>query len=175
MELSIRHSHLPNNQAELIQRIVKTGKPVIVVLMGGKPYAIPEINETTNAILSTFWASEQTSIAISNILFGKVNPSSILSVSFPRSVSQLPVYYSQKATTFYNNYQESTLKPLYPFGHALSYTSFKTINLNIDNDTITKDEILKFSLTIKNTGKLAGAEVVQVYFSDKSASVTRSE
>ncbi len=89
------------NQGELINQLAKTGKPLIVVLMGGKPYAIPEIDDKAGAILSTFYGGEQTGISASQILFGKVNPSGKLCVSFPRSVGQLPVYYSQKATAFY--------------------------------------------------------------------------
>ena len=166
---------LLGNQAELIKRISQTGKPVVVVLMGGKPYAIPEIAQQAKAILSTFYAGEQAGVAISNVLFGKVNPSGKLSVSFPRSVGQLPVYYSQKATAFYKNYLEGTSQPLYAFGHGLSYTTFDIEDLKIEKPQISKDELLRFSVRVSNTGKVAGAEVVQVYFSDKVASITRPE
>jgi len=167
--------NLLGNQEELIKRISQTGKPVIVILMGGKPYAIPEIEPLAEAILSTFYAGEQAGVAISNILFGKVNPSGRLSVSFPRSVGQLPVYYSQKATAFYKDYIEGTSRPLYAFGHGLSYTSFEFKDLNIEKSLIEKDETLRFSINVENTGRVAGAEVVQVYFSDKVASITRPE
>ena len=161
------------NQEELIKRIYETGKPVIVILMGGKPYAIPEVEKQAKAILSTFYSGEQAGTAISNILFGKVNPSGKTCVSFPRSVGQLPVYYSQKETAFYKDYIDETSDPLFAFGHGLSYTSFEIKNLKLEKQTITKNEKLPFSVTVKNTGKVAGAEVVQVYFLDKVASITR--
>ena len=163
------------NQEELIKRIYQTGKPIIIVLMGGKPYAIPEVEKQAKAILSTFYSGEQAGTAISNILFGNVNPSGKTCVSFPRSVGQLPVYYSQKATAFYKDYLEETARPLFAFGHGLSYTTFDYKDLKIEKPIISKNEKLRFSVTVKNTGKMAGAEVVQVYFSDKVASVTRPE
>lgn len=167
--------NLFGNQEALLQRIHQTGKPVIVVLMGGKPYAIPEVEKQAKAILSTFYCGEQAGIAISNVLFGKVNPSGKTCVSFPRSVGQLPVYYSQKATAFYKDYLDETSRPLFAFGHGLSYTTFDYKDLKIEKQTISKNEPLRFSVTIKNTGKVAGAEVVQAYFSDKVASITRPE
>lgn len=167
--------NLFGNQEELIKRVSKTGKPIIMVLMGGKPYAITEVEKQANAILSTFYCGEQAGIAISNVLFGKVNPSGKTCVSFPRSVGQLPIYYSQKATAFYKDYIDETSDPLYAFGHGLSYTTFDYKDLKLEKQTITKNEPLRFSVTVKNTGKVAGAEVVQAYFSDKVASVTRPE
>jgi beta-glucosidase len=167
--------NLLGNQEELIKRISQTGKPVIVVLMGGKPYAIPEVEQQANAILSTFYCGEQAGTAISNILFGKVNPSGKTCVSFPRSVGQLPVYYSQKATAFYKDYIEGTSRPLYEFGYGLSYTTFDFKELKVEKNIINKKEPLRFSVTVKNSGKVAGATVVQVYFSDKVASITRPE
>jgi beta-glucosidase len=163
------------NQEELIKRVYETGKPVIIILMGGKPYAIPEVEKQAKAILATFYCGEQAGTAISNILFGKVNPSGKTSISFPRSVGQLPVYYSQKATAFYKDYIDETSRPLFAFGHGLSYTTFEIRDLKIEKQTIAKNEKLQFKVTVKNTGTVAGAEVVQVYFSDKIASVTRSE
>ena len=141
-----------------------TGKPVILVLMGGKPYAITEVEQKAKAILSTFYSGEQAGTAISNILFGNVNPSGKLSVSFPRSVGQIQVYYSQKATAFYKDYLEETSQPLYAFGHGLSYTTFDFKDLKVEKQIISKDEPLRFSVSVKNTGSVAGAEVVQVYF-----------
>ena len=141
--------------------------------MGGKPYAITEVEQKAKAILSTFYSGEQAGTAISNILFGNVNPSGKLSVSFPRSVGQIPVYYSQKATAFYKDYLEETSQPLYAFGHGLSYTTFDFKDLKVEKQIISKDEPLRFSVSVKNTGSVAGAEVVQVYFSDKVATVTR--
>ena len=167
--------NLFGNQEELIKRIYETGKPVIVILMGGKPYAIPEVEKQAKAILATFYCGEQAGVAISNVLFGKVNPSGKTSISFPRSVGQLPVFYSQKETAFYKDYIEGTSRPLFAFGHGLSYTTFDYTELKLEKQTITKNEKLRFSVKVKNTGKVAGAEVVQVYFSDKVASITRPE
>jgi beta-glucosidase len=163
------------NQEELIRRVSETGKPVIIILMGGKPYAIPKVEKQAKAILATFYCGEQAGTAIANILLGKVNPSGKTSISFPRSVGQLPIYYSQKATAFYKDYIDETSRPLFAFGHGLSYTTFEYTNLKIEKPLISKIETLRFSLTVKNTGKIAGAEVVQVYFSDKIATVTRPE
>lgn len=167
--------NLFGNQEELIKRVSETGQPIIVVLMGGKPYTIAEIEKQAKAILSTFYCGEQGGIAISNVLFGKVNPSGKTCVSFPRSVGQLPVYYSQKATAFYKDYLDETSRPLFAFGHGLSYSRFEYKDLKIEKHIITKNEALRFSLTIKNSSNVAGAEVVQVYFSDKVASITRPE
>jgi beta-glucosidase len=163
------------NQEELIKRIYETGKPVIVVLMGGKPYAIPEVEKQAKAILATFYCGEQAGTAISNVLFGKVNPSGKTSISFPRSVGQLPVYYSQKETAFYKDYLDGTSRPLFAFGHGLSYTTFDYKELKLEKEIITKSDKLRFSVKVKNSGKMAGAEVVQVYFSDKVASITRPD
>ncbi|KAA1259139.1 Periplasmic beta-glucosidase precursor [Rubripirellula obstinata] len=166
---------LLGNQKELVMRVIETGTPTVVVLMGGRPFSIPEIAEQPCAILNTFYLGQTNGTAVAKVLFGEVNPSGKLPLSVPRSVGQLPVYYSQKATSFYKDYWEETSRPLFPFGHGLSYTTFETSNLKLASQEFAMDEPVKFSVQVKNTGKVAGAEVVQVYFRDKVASVVRPE
>ena len=164
---------LLGNQEELIERLVATGKPVIVVLKGGKPYAIENIDKKADAIISTFYSGEQMGTSVSNVLFGDINPSGKIAVSFPKHVGQIPVHYSQKRNGFFKDYLEMDSRPLYPFGYGLSYTSFHISDLVLEKDTLSADEPLTFSVKVKNTGEKDGAEVVQVYFEDKIASVTR--
>jgi beta-glucosidase len=166
---------LLGNQEELINRLIATGKPVIVVLMGGKPYAIPKISEKVGALLSTFYLGQQTGVAVSNVLFGKINPSGKLSIGFPRSSGQLPVYYSQKRGAFTKDYLEESSKPLFAFGYGLSYSDFEFSGFKAEKDTISDKEDYKFSVQLKNTSNYSGAEVVQVYYSDLVASVSRPE
>ena len=164
---------LLGNQKELVMKVVATGTPTVVVLMGGKPFSIPEIAEQPCAILNTFYLGQTNGTAAAKVLFGEVSPSGKLPVSVPRSVGQLPVYYSQKATSFYKDYWEETAQPLFPFGHGLSYTSFEISDLKLAQKKIAIDQPVKFTVNVQNTGKMAGAEVVQVYFRDKVASVVR--
>jgi len=164
---------LLGNQQELVMRVVATGTPTVVILMGGRPFAIPEIAEQPCAILNTFYLGQTNGTAVAKVLFGEVNPSGKLPISVPTSVGQLPVYYSQKATSFYKDYWEESSQPLFPFGHGLSYTTFDISDLKLEQREVAIDQPVKFSVQIRNTGKVAGAEVVQVYFRDKVASVVR--
>lgn len=164
---------LLGNQKELVMRVVATGTPTIVVLMGGRPYAIPEIAEQPCAILNTFYLGQCNGTALAKVLFGDVNPSGKLPVSMVRSVGQLPLYYSQKEISFYKDYWEEKTEPLFPFGFGLSYTSFAYSDLTISEPVAPINKPFPFSVKVKNTGDVAGAEVVQVYFRDKVASVTR--
>lgn len=165
--------NLLGNQEQLALNILKTGKPVVLVLMGGKPYSIPEIADKAPAILSTFYLGESNGKTVADILFGKVNPSGKLSISFPRSVGQLPMYYSQKANGFFKNYITEKTTPLFAFGHGLSYTTFQYSDMKIFNSRISDKDTLRFECRIKNTGSVVGKEVVQVYFKDRVATVTR--
>jgi beta-glucosidase len=166
---------LLGNQKELVMRVIETGTPTVVVLMGGRPFSIPEIAEQSCAILNTFYLGQTNGTALAKVLFGEVNPSGKLPLSIPRSAGQLPVYYSQKATSFYKDYWEETSRPLFPFGHGLSYTKFEASNLKLESPTFSMDQPVKFTVDVKNTGDVAGAEVVQVYFRDQVASVVRPE
>lgn len=166
---------LLGNQKELVMQVLETGTPTVVVLMGGRPFSIPEIAEQPCAILNTFYLGQTNGVAAAKVLFGEVNPSGKLPISVPRSVGQLPVYYSQKATSFYKDYWEETSRPLFPFGHGLSYTTFSITDLKFEQQEVATDQPVKFSVTVKNTGDVAGAEVVQVYMRDQVATVVRPE
>lgn len=169
-----RHDiNLLGNQEELVRRIAKTGTPVVLVLMGGKPYAIPDLVENVQSILSTFYLGQANGLSVADALFGNTNPGGKLSISFPRAVGQLPIYYSQKSTGFFKDYIQLETKPLFPFGFGLSYTTFEFSDLKFDHKSIGITDKLKFSFQVKNSGSVAGAEVAQVYFRDEVASVTR--
>ncbi len=164
---------LLSNQKKLVMDAIKTGKPVIVVLMGGRPYAIPEIAEKANAIVNTFYLGQTNGDALAKVIFGDVNPSGKLTISFLHSSGQIPYYYSMKANSFYKGYWETPPTPVFAFGYGLSYTTFEYADLNIEKETFGVNEEVKFSVKVKNTGDVDGAEVVQIYFRDKVASVTR--
>lgn len=162
-------------QVELAKEIVATGTPVIVVLIQGRPHSIPWIADHCNAVLSGWYPGKEGGKAIAQVLFGEVNPSGRLSVSIPRSSAQLPVYYNNKGTS---DYLDMTACPLYPFGFGLSYTEFEYSNLCIHNNEITiaelkKNKTVRISVDVNNTGKMKGAEVVQLYIRDMEATVTR--
>lgn len=164
---------LLSNQKKLVLDAIATGKPVIVVLMGGRPFAIPEIAEKATAIVNTFYLGQTNGDALAKVIFGDVNPSGKLTISFLHSAGQIPYYYSMKGNSNYKGYWETPPAPVYAFGHGLSYTSFEYTNLNIEKEAFNLDEAVNFSVKVKNTGNRDGAEVVQIYFRDKVASVTR--
>lgn len=168
---------LPGVQEELAQVILSTGKPVVAVLINGRPYALPWLDEKANAILEAWLPGEEGGNAISDILFGDVNPSGKLPVTFPRHVGQLPIFYNYKPSGMYSNwygdYVSEKVTPLYAFGHGLSYTSFEYSDLSITKQTATVNETVSISLKIKNIGKVAGDEVVQLYIRDEYASLPR--
>lgn len=164
-------------QAELVRAIADTGTPVVCILIQGRPHSITEITEYCNAILCGWYPGSEGGKAIAEILFGDVNPSAKLSVSIPRSSSQLPVYYNHKDIGSRMPYLDMSGEPLYPFGYGLSYTSFEYSNFKIHNSDITVDklnkkETIQISVNIKNTGVVAGAEVAQLYIKDMEASIT---
>lgn len=173
---------LPGVQEDLIKELRKTKKPIVVVLMNGRPLTINWINDNIPAILETWYLGIQCGNAIADVLFGDYNPSGKLPVTFPKHVGQIPIYYNHKNTgrpynhenpqytSFYNDFSN---EPLYPFGYGLSYTTFEYSNLVLDKKQIKKDESLKVSVDVKNTGKYEGAEIVQLYIRDLVGSVTR--
>jgi beta-glucosidase len=172
---------LPGVQEELVLELVKTGKPVIVVLMNGRPLAIPAIDEKASAILETWWLGTETGNAIADVLFGKYNPSAKLTMTFPRYVGQVPVYYNHKSTgrpydpnsKWTSKYLDMPNAPLYPFGYGLSYTTFAYGDPKTDKTTYKKNEKITVKITVTNTGSRDGEEVVQLYIHDKVGSVTR--
>jgi beta-glucosidase len=173
--------NLPGVQEELIKEIHKTGKPVVVVLMNGRPITIPWLQNNVAAILEAWFGGIQTGNAVADVLFGDYNPNGKLVTTFPRSVGQIPIYYNHKNTgrpynpndKFTSSYLDLEATPLYPFGYGLSYTTFEYSEPVLSKTEIKKDESLKISVKIKNTGSRKGAEVAQLYIRDLVGSVTR--
>jgi beta-glucosidase len=168
---------LPGVQEELAKALLMIGKPVAVVLINGRPYAFPALAEKTNAILEAWLPGEEGGSAVADILFGDVNPGGKLPITFPRSVGQVPIYYNAKPagtrSNWYVDYVSEKVTPLYPFGHGLSYTSFEYSNLVIKQKRAAVGEKVDILLDVKNVGKLAGDEVVQLYIYDEFASTPR--
>jgi beta-glucosidase len=167
-------------QQDLVEAVHETGTPIVAVLMNGRPLAIPWLAENVPAILQAWHPGIQGGNALADVLWGDFNPSGKLTVSFPRSVGQVPIYYSRDHTArpatdskFTSRYVDSPNAPLYPFGHGLSYTSFEYGDLVLSADTITAIDTLYVSATVTNTGDVAGAEVVQLYIRDRVAGVVR--
>lgn len=172
---------LPGRQLDLVKAMRATGKPVVVLLMNGRPLTISWIAENIPSILETWFAGTQAGNAISDVLFGDVNPGGKLPVTFPRSVGQMPLYYNHKNTgrppdannKYTSKYLDLPWTPQFPFGYGLSYTQFKFSNLQLSAQRIRPNGSLGVTATIENVGKLAGDEVAQLYIRDLSASVTR--
>ncbi len=170
-------------QMELFDEIYKVNKNIVVVLMTGRPVAIPEIAEKATAILETWHAGSEAGHAMADVLFGKYNPSGKLPMTFPRNVGQIPIYYNYKNTgrpgaegagqTLWSCFTDSPNSPLYAFGHGLSYTSFTYSDLKISENVISADGNVIVSVTVKNSGDVAGEEVVQLYIQDEVATYAR--
>ncbi|MDR3652527.1 MAG: glycoside hydrolase family 3 N-terminal domain-containing protein [Paludibacter sp.] len=161
---------LPQNQLDYLRELKKKcKKPIILVLTGGSPICTPELSEIADAILFVWYPGQEGGRAVADAIFGDVNPSGRLSITFPKSASQLPAFedYSMKGRT----YRYMTEEPLYPFGFGLSYTSYVYSNMKIDKDKIKKGQSVKVSATITNTGKASGEEVSQLYITDLRTSV----
>lgn len=159
-------------QNELVKKIVEVGKPVIVLLFNGRPKSINYINKNVPAILECWYLGQETGSAVADVLFGDYNPSGKLPISFPRSVGHLPCFYNYKPSAR-RGYLFDDITPLFPFGFGLSYTKFEFSNLKIEKEIIKKNESTKISVDVKNTGKMLGKEVVQMYIRDCFSSVTR--
>jgi beta-glucosidase len=173
---------LPGSQRRLIEALVKTGKPLVVVLMNGRPLTIPWLQEQAPAILEAWFAGTEAGNAIADVLFGNYNPSGKLTTSFPRNVGQIPIYYNHKNTgrpyeggnpKFKSDYLDVDNSPLYPFGYGLSYTTFSYDTIQLSQHTIRPGQSITASILVKNTGNMAGEETVQLYIRDLAASVTR--
>ncbi len=164
-------------QQELVEAVVATGTPTVVVLINGRPFALPWIAEHVPAIIEAWLPGQEGGNAVADILFGKANPSGRLPVSLPRSVGQVPVYYNHKSgggrSQMLGDYVDGSTTPLYPFGHGLSYTEFEYDNLVIDSETPSVDDVVQIAVDVSNVGTLAGEEVVQLYVNDAVASCTR--
>ena len=160
---------LSSQQDELVAALRATGKPVVVVLINGRPLAITRIAETVPAILEGFYLGQEGGTAMAEVLFGDVNPGGKLPIAFPRSVGQLPVYYGRKPTSF-RAYLDSTREPLFAFGHGLSYTTFKLEGLQVAPAQIALTGEASVSVDVVNTGSRQGDEVVQLYIRDRVSS-----
>jgi beta-glucosidase len=175
---------LPGSQEELLIALAQTGKPVVLVLFTGRPLTINWEQQNLPAILNVWFGGTQAGNAIADVVFGDVNPSGKLPVTFPQSVGQIPIYYNHKNTgrpleegkwfeKFRSNYLDITNEPLYPFGFGLSYTHFTYGDLVLDRTQLKGKQKLTASITITNSGKYDGAEVVQLYIRDVVGSITR--
>ncbi len=164
--------NLLGNQDELVKEMLKTGKPVIVILINGRPLSINYIAQNVPAILEGWYLGQETGRTVADVIFGDVNPGGKLPVTFPKNVGQLPVYYNYKPMAR-QGYIRNEAKPLYPFGHGLSYSHFEYDQLEISHTEILPDENLYITFKLTNTGEYTGDEVVQLYIRDKVSSVTR--
>lgn len=174
----------PGVQPELIAALHKTGKPIVMVMVHGRAYSITWEKENIPAIVEAWYPGEQGGTAVAKILFGDVNPSGKLTVSVPKSAGHIPVFYNYKPSGrgFYWNrgtpekpgrdYVFSSPDPLFPFGHGLSYTQFEYSDLQVEDAKLDMNGEIKLSLKVKNTGKVTGKEVIQVYINDKVSSIT---
>jgi beta-glucosidase len=163
---------LTSQQDELVDAVRATGKPVVVVLINGRSLAVTRIAETIPAIIEGFYLGQEGGTAVAEVLFGDVNPGGKLPISVPRHVGQLPVYYGRKPTSF-RPYLDMSREPLFPFGHGLSYTTFKLDSVKVDPPKIGPAGRASVTVDVTNTGGRAGDEVVQLYVHDRVASVTR--
>lgn len=175
---------IPAIQQRLLSELLKTGKPVVLVLFAGRPMTLTWENEHVPAILNAWFGGSETGAAVAEVLFGDVNPSGKLTATFPRNVGQLPIYYAHKNTgrplaeggsfqKFRSNYIDVINSPLFPFGYGLSYTTFDYSDLKLDKSSIKAGQSIQASVTLSNTGKYDGEEVVQLYIKDVVGSITR--
>jgi beta-glucosidase len=163
---------LVGRQNELVRAVLATGKPTVVMLINSGPLSVGYIEENVPAVLEGFYLGEETGTGVADVLFGDYNPSGKLPVSFPRTVGQLPVYYNHKPTAK-RGYLYASAEPLYPFGYGLSYTTFEYSNLKVSPVRIGPGGQAQVSVTVTNTGRRAGEEVVELYVRDEVSSVTR--
>ena len=171
---------LPGKQIEMLKELKKLGKPIIGILINGRPLILNWLDENLDAIIECFNPGLEGGHAIANVISGKINPSGKLPISFPRHEGQLPIYYNQIPGWHGNSdgtgdYLDITHKPLYPFGFGLSYSDYEYSDLIIKNNEIKKKENLEVQISVKNNGKYNGKEIIQVYFNDIYSSVTTTK
>lgn len=172
---------IPENQQALMRAVLATGKPVVLVLSNGRPLTLEWEQEHVPAILETWFLGTEAGNAIADVLFGEYNPAGKLTITFPRNVGQIPIYYSAKNTgrpadpnnKYTSKYLDVPNTPLYPFGYGLSYTTFSYSNLTLSKPEIKPTEKLQVKVTLTNTGNYDGEEIAQLYIRDKVASITR--
>ena len=173
---------IPGVQTELLAELKKLGKPIVVVLMNGRPLDLSREEVLADALLETWFAGSMGGEAITQVLFGDYNPSGKLTMTFPRNLGQVPIYYYAKNTgrpiylpndKYKSKYIDVSNDPLFPFGYGLSYTSFEYSNLQLSDTKMNEKGSIKATVQVKNTGKVTGEEVVQMYIRDLVGSVTR--
>ncbi len=172
---------LPGVQQQLLEAVQALGKPMVLVLMNGRPLAIPWAAERVDAILETWFLGVEMGNAVADVLFGDVTPGGKLPVSVPRATGQIPIHYNHKQTgrpsldsvLWTSKYIDLPTTPLYPFGYGLSYTNFAYSNLRVSSTTFSANDTLMVSVTVKNAGARQGDEVAQMYIQDVVASITR--
>ncbi|MFH4964857.1 beta-glucosidase BglX [Gaetbulibacter sp. M235] len=176
---------IPQAQKDLLKALVKTGKPIVIVLFNGRALVLNEESKSATAILDVWFSGSESGHAIADVLFGDVNPSGKLTSTFPRSVGQIPLYYNHKNTgrplgnkegkfeKFKSNYMDVPNEPLYPFGFGLSYTKFDYSNLKLSANQLNADSNIEIYVDVTNSGEFDGKEIVQLYIRDLVGSVTR--
>jgi beta-glucosidase len=178
---------LPGRQQELVDAVAATGKPIVAVLLSGRPLVIARLAEQATALLVAWHGGIRAGRAVADILFGAVNPSGKLTAGWPRTAGQIPLYYAHKNTgrpwegagtaqfgePFKSRYIDAPNDPLFPFGYGLSYTTFHYRDLHVETPLVAGDGTLVVSAVVQNSGARAGAEVVQLYVRDLVGSVTR--
>lgn len=174
---------IPQSQRDLLKALKATGKPLVIVLMNGRPLTLTWENDISDAMLETWFAGTEGGHAIADVLFGDYNPSGKLPMTFPRSVGQIPLYNSvlntgrpfnpQHPDKYTTRYFDITNGPLFPFGYGLSYTRFSVSDVSLSSTTMDAKHPLTASVTVKNTGKVSGATIVQLYLQDVTASISR--
>lgn len=174
---------LPESQKALLKALKQTGKPLVIVLMNGRPLTLTWEAEHANALLEAWFGGHESGPAIADVLFGNYNPSGKLTMTFPRNVGQIPIYYNHKNTgrpqpgrdfrKFTSNYLDVPNEPLFPFGYGLSYTTFNYGDIQLSKATMRPSETITATITVTNTGNYDGEEVVQLYIRDMVGSITR--
>nr|MBI1232542.1 beta-glucosidase BglX [Cytophagales bacterium] len=181
---SLSDIEFPQSQRELLKALKETGKPIVLVLFTGRPRAMTWEDDNMDAILNVWFAGSEAGDAIADVLFGEVNPSGKLTMTFPRTTGQIPIYYNHKNTgrplaegawfeKFRSNYLDIPNEPLYPFGYGLSYTEFSNGEISLSKKRLEGADTLAASIELTNTGDYDGAEVVQLYIRDLVGSITR--
>ena len=175
---------IPDTQRALLEALLATGKPIVLTLFTGRPLTLCWEQEHVPAILNVWFGGSEAAYAIGDVLFGDVNPSGKLTMSFPKNVGQIPIYYAHKNTgrplaeghwfeKFRSNYLDVDNEPLYPFGYGLSYTTFQYSDVSLSSHTISSNGSITATVTLTNNGQRDGAEVVQLYIHDLVGSSTR--
>jgi beta-glucosidase len=181
---SLTNIEIPQNQRDLMQALLNTGKPVVMVLLTGRPLALKWENDNVPAILNMWFGGSEAGAAVADVIFGDVVPSGKLTTSFPLNTGQIPIYYNHKNTgrpladgqwfsKFRSNYLDVPNEPLYPFGYGLSYTTFTYSDISLSKNTMKPGENIEVKVKVSNTGKYDGKEVVQLYIRDMVGTTTR--